>query len=101
MKGDVHPGSGSRILIFYSSRIEGSKRHRIPDPGPQHWYNYIVFKANMILRSHKTVEIKVAILLITDSDLDTGGPKIYISSGSGTLLMGYRSLVGAYSLLQG
>jgi hypothetical protein len=36
---DVHPGSGSRIriLIFYPSRIFGSKRHRIPDPNPQHW----------------------------------------------------------------
>jgi hypothetical protein len=28
----IHPGSGSRILIFYPSRIQGSKRHRIPDP---------------------------------------------------------------------
>jgi hypothetical protein len=29
----VHPGSGSRIriLTFYPSRIERSKRHRIPD----------------------------------------------------------------------
>ncbi len=32
----VHPGSGSRIRIFYSSRIQGSKTHRIPDPDPQH-----------------------------------------------------------------
>ncbi len=32
----VYPGSGSRIriLIFYPSRIPGSKRHRIPDPNP-------------------------------------------------------------------
>ncbi len=29
------PGSSSRIRIFYPSRIQGSKRHRIPDP--QHW----------------------------------------------------------------
>jgi hypothetical protein len=31
---DVHPGSESRILIliFYPSRIPGSKKHRIPDP---------------------------------------------------------------------
>jgi hypothetical protein len=27
---------GSRILIFYPSRIQGSKRHRIPDPDPQY-----------------------------------------------------------------
>ncbi len=38
----VHPGSGSwiRILIFthLGSRIQGSKRHRIPDPDPQHLF---------------------------------------------------------------
>ncbi len=28
----VHPGS---ILTFYPSRIQGSIRHRIPDPDPQ------------------------------------------------------------------
>jgi hypothetical protein len=32
----VHPVSVSRILIFYPSRIQGPKRHRIPDPDPQH-----------------------------------------------------------------
>ncbi len=34
----VHPGSRIRILTFYLSRIldPGSKRHRIPDPDPQH-----------------------------------------------------------------
>jgi hypothetical protein len=38
MNRDVHPGSRIRILIFTHpgwSRIQGSKRHRIPDP--QHW----------------------------------------------------------------
>jgi hypothetical protein len=32
----VHPGSGSRIriLTFYPSWSQGSKRHRKPDPGP-------------------------------------------------------------------
>jgi hypothetical protein len=33
MIGDVHPGS--RILIFYPSRIPGSKRHQIPDLGSE------------------------------------------------------------------
>ncbi len=35
-----HPGSGS---CFYppESRIQGSKRHRIPDP--QHWRRHVVF----------------------------------------------------------
>ncbi len=28
-----------QILIFYPSRIQGSKRHRIPDPDPQHCLN--------------------------------------------------------------
>ncbi len=31
----VHPGSRIRIMTFYPSRIQGSKRHRIPDPDPQ------------------------------------------------------------------
>jgi hypothetical protein len=36
---DVYPGSESRtrIWIFYPSRIQGLKRHRITDPDPQHW----------------------------------------------------------------
>ncbi len=25
------------------SRIQGSKRHRIPDPDPQHWYLFLLF----------------------------------------------------------
>jgi hypothetical protein len=28
----IHPGSGSRI--------QGVKKHRIPDPDPQHWSRY-------------------------------------------------------------
>jgi hypothetical protein len=40
-----NPGCSSRIriLIFYPFRIQGSKRHRIPDPDPQHWYFYFLF----------------------------------------------------------
>ncbi len=30
-------GNMIQILIFYPSRIQGSKRHWIPDPNPQHW----------------------------------------------------------------
>jgi hypothetical protein len=33
----VHPGSGSRGQKSTGSRIQGSKRHRIPDPDPQQW----------------------------------------------------------------
>jgi hypothetical protein len=29
----VHPGSRIRMLTFYPSRIRGSKRNPIPDPG--------------------------------------------------------------------
>jgi hypothetical protein len=34
----VHPGSRIRMLSFShpGSRIQGSKRHPIPDPDPQH-----------------------------------------------------------------
>ncbi len=44
--GLFNPGSGSRIqiLIFYLSRIQGSKRHRIPDPDPQHCPYYMISK---------------------------------------------------------
>jgi hypothetical protein len=30
------PGCSSRILNFLPIRIQGSKRHQIPDPNPQH-----------------------------------------------------------------
>ncbi len=33
----VHPGSGSWFFTHPGSRIQGSKRHRIPDPNLQHW----------------------------------------------------------------
>ena len=35
---DVHPGSGSWFFTHPGSRIQGSKKHRIPDPDPHHWY---------------------------------------------------------------
>jgi hypothetical protein len=31
------PGCGCRLFTHPRSRIQGSKRHRIPDPDPQHW----------------------------------------------------------------
>jgi hypothetical protein len=30
------PGSGKNLFRIPGSRIQGSKRHRIPDPDPQH-----------------------------------------------------------------
>jgi hypothetical protein len=37
-KYDTGCSSRIRMLIFYPSRIQGPKRHRIPDPEPQHWW---------------------------------------------------------------
>ncbi len=34
---DVNPVSGSWFFTHPGSRIQGSKRHRIPDLDPQHW----------------------------------------------------------------
>jgi hypothetical protein len=41
----VHLGSGS--WFFYPSRIQGSKKHRIPDPEPQHCHHQL----NIVLRT--------------------------------------------------
>ncbi len=35
--------SGCWLSTIPGSRIQGSKRHRIPDPDPQHWYFVILF----------------------------------------------------------
>jgi hypothetical protein len=34
--GIRHQRSGIRKILF-RTQIQGSKRHRIPDPDPQHW----------------------------------------------------------------
>ncbi len=39
----VHTGSGSWFFTHPESRIQGSKRHRIPYPDPQHWSNEYKF----------------------------------------------------------
>ncbi len=36
---DIHPGSGFWFFSHPGSRIQGIKRHRIPDPDSQHWKN--------------------------------------------------------------
>ncbi len=45
----VHPGTGSRIriLTIYPSRIQGSKRQRIPDP--QHWLLYLTIFSRLVM----------------------------------------------------
>ncbi len=37
-QGCFYPGSESWFFTHPGSRIQGSKRHRIPDPDPQHWF---------------------------------------------------------------
>ncbi len=34
------PGSGKKPILDPGSRIQGSKRHRIPDPDPQYWVGF-------------------------------------------------------------
>jgi hypothetical protein len=34
---DLGSGIGKKPIPDPGSRIQGSKRHRIPDPDPQHW----------------------------------------------------------------
>jgi len=45
----VHPGSESWFFTHPGSRIQGSKRHRIPDPDPQHCY--VVKETAVVLRA--------------------------------------------------
>jgi hypothetical protein len=49
----VHPGSRIRMLTFShpGSRIQGSKRHPIPDPDPQHWLHRVT--GDMVTRHMK------------------------------------------------
>jgi hypothetical protein len=54
---DIHPGSASRpdrILIFFThsgSRIQGSKRHWIPDL--QHWKNKCILHVVQLSRMYR------------------------------------------------
>ncbi len=48
------PGSEIRVpeKTYSGSRIQGSKRHRIPDPDPQHWYLlYLWMRSSRVLRA--------------------------------------------------
>jgi hypothetical protein len=57
----VHPGSRIRILIFYPSRIPGSKNtwSQIPDPNPQHWFVYVrVSISKNVSHNQKTLSQK-------------------------------------------
>ncbi len=44
----VHPGSRIRMLTFShpGSRIQGVKKHPIPDPDPQHWFPVPFFSSS-------------------------------------------------------
>jgi hypothetical protein len=71
----VHPGSGSgiRILIFCSSRIQGSKRHRIPDPDLHHCLlSFVTSARKNILLCPSASEINK--MLFCSSRLTCRGP---------------------------
>ncbi len=46
---DVHPGSWTWFLTHPGSRIQGSKRHRIPDQDPQHCSMYTLVMHSCII----------------------------------------------------
>ena len=65
---DVHPGSGFRIWILFffthsGSRVQGSKRHRIPHLDPQHCINVIIFKHNINIIRWQVIAIEISSLL--------------------------------------
>jgi hypothetical protein len=53
----VHPGSGSLLFTHPGSRIQGSKRHRIPDPDPQHCIILLSVRLNVLLSSRLSLYI--------------------------------------------
>jgi hypothetical protein len=50
----VHPGSG--LFTHPGSQIQGSKRHRIPNPDPQHWF---FGTSNLILHAQEARTVTV------------------------------------------
>ncbi len=77
------PGSGIRDpgseirdpeKIYSGSRIQGSKRHRIPDPDPQHWLQ------NFFYKFYSDSLLKVHLCLIYD---DLSSMPHHCSSGKG------------------
>jgi hypothetical protein len=99
---DVQPGSD--LFSHSGSRIQGSKRHRIPDQDPQHWKIYLqlrIGQKNMPRKVQKPFwnagnRVYLFILVnfyflcsriqirILNTDPDTGQPEC--GSGSTTLL---------------
>ncbi len=73
----VHPGS--RIWMLTSthpgSRIQGSKRHRIPDPDPQHCMKDLILQCNMTF-------VKLYLLHASVADQDPGSVA-FLTPGSG------------------
>jgi hypothetical protein len=44
------PRFGIRKKTYSGSRIQGSKRHRIPDPDPQRWYYFLLVQGDLAQR---------------------------------------------------
>ncbi len=58
----VHSGSQIQILTFYPSRIQGSKRHRIPDPDPQYIQNQSTNSVELMSGVLKSLNIRAQAL---------------------------------------
>ncbi len=81
----VHSGCRIRILIFYPSQIQGSRRHRIPDPDPQHWSPH----ANQLIVCEATNDV---LLLLQVTDLDSGrNAKVVLKISAGNLDNQFRN----------
>ncbi len=78
------PGGSSRIriLIFThpGSRIQGSKRYRIPDPNPQHWYQ------NKFLWQVKILVDGVALCTFKNFFFHRGWPLVFLAMASAASL---------------
>jgi hypothetical protein len=59
---DPRPGIRDPEKTYSGSRIQGSKRHRIPDPDPQHWLNpdsiWILIQTKVFIMTMKIFWIK-------------------------------------------
>jgi hypothetical protein len=56
LEGSLNTGSGSLLFTHPGSRIQRSKRHRIPDPDPQHCPELYVDRVHVFF-THTAVEI--------------------------------------------
>ncbi len=70
------PGSKKKPIPDHISRIQGSKRHRIPDPDPQHW-----FLSNFCDEIGEVINFFVKVLLVGINLLSVGFQRHSFISG--------------------